>query len=70
MFIGGLISAGVCWLFSGPVSERSWASRLIEAAGHGEKPEEKKIQQQAQSRIQLKGRLQDLTLLLRLWSTH
>ena len=26
--------------------------------------------QQAQSRIQLKGRSQGLTLLLRLWSTH
>jgi hypothetical protein len=31
---------------------------------------EKKIPQQAQSEIQLKGRIQGLTLLLRLWSTH
>ena len=34
------------------------------------KPEEKKVQQQAQSGVQLKGRSQGLTLLLRLWSTH
>jgi hypothetical protein len=32
--------------------------------GNGEEPEEKKVQQQAQSGIQLKGRSQDLTLLL------
>jgi hypothetical protein len=38
--------------------------------GNGEKPEEKKVQGQAQSEIQLKGRYQGLTLLLRLWSTH
>jgi hypothetical protein len=37
---------------------------------NGEKPEEKKVQRQAQSGIQLKGRSQDLTLLLRLWSAH
>jgi hypothetical protein len=37
---------------------------------NGEEPEEKKVQQQTQSGIQLKGRSQDLTLLLRLWSTH
>jgi hypothetical protein len=33
---------------------------------NGEEPEEKKVQRQAQSGIQLKGRSQDLTLLLRL----
>jgi hypothetical protein len=38
--------------------------------GKGWKPEEKKVQKQAQSGIQLKGRTQGLTLLLRLWSTH
>jgi hypothetical protein len=38
--------------------------------GNGEGPEEKKIQGQAQSGIQLKGRSQGLTLLLRLWSAH
>jgi hypothetical protein len=38
--------------------------------GNGEEAEAKKIQQQAQSGIQLNGRLQDLTLLLRLWSAH
>jgi hypothetical protein len=31
--------------------------------GNGKEPEEKKVQQQAQSGIQLKGRPQDLTLL-------
>jgi hypothetical protein len=35
-----------------------------------EKPEEKKGQRQVQNGIQLKGRPQDLTLLLRLWNTH
>ena len=30
---GGLISAGVCCLFGGPVFERSRGSRLIETAG-------------------------------------
>jgi hypothetical protein len=38
--------------------------------GNIEEPEEKKVQQQAQSGMQLKGRSQGLTLLLRLWSTH
>jgi hypothetical protein len=38
--------------------------------GNGEEPEEKKVQHQAQSGIQLKGRSQGLTLLLRLWSAH
>lgn len=37
---------------------------------NGEEPKEKEVQQQGQSRIQLKGRPQGLTLLLRLWSTH
>jgi hypothetical protein len=37
---------------------------------NGEEPVEKKVQQQTQSGIQLKGRSQSLTLLLRLWSTH
>jgi hypothetical protein len=37
---------------------------------NGEEPEEKEVQWQAQSGIQLKGRLQDLTLLLRLWGAH
>jgi hypothetical protein len=37
---------------------------------NGKEPEEKKVQQQAQSGIQLKGRSQGLTLLLRLWSAH
>jgi hypothetical protein len=31
--LGGLISAGVCCLLGGPVSERSQGSRLIETAG-------------------------------------
>jgi hypothetical protein len=30
---GGLLSAGVCCLVGGPVSERSWGSRIIETAG-------------------------------------
>jgi hypothetical protein len=34
--------------------------------GNGEEPEEKKVQRQAQSEV--KGRSQDLTLLLMLWS--
>jgi hypothetical protein len=38
--------------------------------GNGEEPEEKKVQWQAQSGIQLKGRPQGPTLLLRLWSSH
>jgi hypothetical protein len=38
--------------------------------GNGEEPEEKKVQQQAQSGIQLKGRYQGLTLLLRLQRAH
>jgi hypothetical protein len=37
---------------------------------NGEDPEEKKVQRQAQSGIQLIGRSQDLMLLLRLWSAH
>jgi hypothetical protein len=35
--------------------------------GNGEKSGEKKVQQQAQSGIQLKSRSHDLTPLLRLW---
>jgi hypothetical protein len=38
--------------------------------GNGEELEEKKVQPQVQSGIQLKGRSQGLTLLLRLWSIH
>jgi hypothetical protein len=38
--------------------------------GNGEEPVEKKVQRQAQSGIQLKGRSQGLILLLRLWNTH
>jgi hypothetical protein len=38
--------------------------------GNGEKPGKKKVQPQAQSGIQLKGRSQGLTLSLRLWSAH
>jgi hypothetical protein len=34
--------------------------------GNGEEPEEKKVQ----SRIQFKGKPQELTLLLKLWNTH
>jgi hypothetical protein len=37
---------------------------------NGEEPEEKKIQRQTQSGIQLKGRPQGMTLLLSLWSVH
>jgi hypothetical protein len=37
---------------------------------NGEEPEEKKVQQQAQCGIQLKGSSQGLTLLLRQWSIH
>jgi hypothetical protein len=33
MYVGGLISAGICCLFGGTVLVRSWGSRLIEAAG-------------------------------------
>jgi hypothetical protein len=33
MCVGDLLSAGVCCLFGGPVSERSWGSRLIKTAG-------------------------------------
>jgi hypothetical protein len=38
--------------------------------GNGEEPKEKKVQWQAQSAIQLKGRFQGLTLLLRRWRKH
>jgi hypothetical protein len=38
--------------------------------GNGVEPEEKKVQWQAQSGIQLKGRSQGLTLLLRVWRAH
>jgi hypothetical protein len=38
--------------------------------GNGEKSEEKKVQWQALSGIQVKGGSQGLTLLLRLWSSH
>jgi hypothetical protein len=31
--VGGLISAGVCCLVGGPVSERSQGPRLVEAVG-------------------------------------
>ena len=44
-------------------------SSLKEMQDKNEATEEKKVQRQAQSRIQLKGRPQSLTLLLRLWST-
>jgi hypothetical protein len=37
---------------------------------NGERPEERKVQRQAQSGIQLKGRSQIVTLLLTLWSAH
>jgi hypothetical protein len=49
-----------------------WWSSVWEILGdaNGEEPEEKKVQWQAQSGIQLKGRSQGLTLLLMLWSTH
>jgi hypothetical protein len=33
MCVGGLLSAGVCCLFGGPVFERSQGSGLIETAG-------------------------------------
>jgi hypothetical protein len=35
-----------------------------------EEPKEKKVQEQAQRGIRLKGRPQGLTLLLRLWRAH
>jgi hypothetical protein len=38
--------------------------------GNGEESKEKKVQEEAQSVFQLKGRSQGLTLLLRLWSAH
>jgi hypothetical protein len=38
--------------------------------GNGEEPEEKKVQLQAQSGVQLKGRSQGLSLLLRLCNTQ
>jgi hypothetical protein len=38
--------------------------------GNKEEPEEKKVQEQNQSEIQLQGRSQGLTLLLRLGSAH
>ena len=38
--------------------------------GNGEETEEKKVQKQAQSGIKIKWRCNDLTLLLRLWSTQ
>jgi hypothetical protein len=38
--------------------------------GNGVEPEEKKLQWQIQSGIQVKGRSQVQTLLLNLWSTH
>jgi hypothetical protein len=43
---------------------KNWRDR------NGEEPEEKKVQKEAQSGIQLKGRPQGLTLLQRLWSIH
>ena len=33
IYIGGLISTGLCCLFGGPVSERSQGSRLVETTG-------------------------------------
>jgi hypothetical protein len=33
MHVGGLISAGVCCLFGGPVFDRSLGTRLIESSG-------------------------------------
>jgi hypothetical protein len=33
MCVRGLISAGVCCLFGGPVFEISWGSRLTKTAG-------------------------------------
>jgi hypothetical protein len=38
--------------------------------GNREEPEEKQVQRQAQSRIQLNGKSQDMTLLLSLWRAH
>ena len=38
--------------------------------GKTEEPEEKKVQQQAQSGIQLKGRPQGLPLILKLWCAY
>jgi hypothetical protein len=38
--------------------------------GNGQEPEEKKVQWYVQSRIQLKGSSQGLTILLRLWCAH
>jgi hypothetical protein len=46
------------------------SERITRMEGNGEEPEEKKVQRQVQSGIQLKGRSQGLTLLLRLWSAH
>ena len=51
------------WLIIGPI----WKNNIDR---NGEEPEEKKFQQQAQIGIQLKGRSQCLTLLLRLWRAH
>jgi hypothetical protein len=45
-------------------------SERITGMKNGEEPEEKKVQQQAQSGIQFKERSQGLMLLLRLWITH
>jgi hypothetical protein len=43
---------------------------FVKEYGNGEEPEEKKVQGQTQSRIQLMGRSQGLTLSLRLWISH
>jgi hypothetical protein len=52
------------------VGERIWEEGILGGRYRLGCKKRLKIQQQAQSRIQLKGRSQGLTLLLRLWSAH
>jgi hypothetical protein len=70
----------VLWEISGvQINWNRWSSYRIALLlsffqnyrdGNGKEPEEKKVQWQTQSGIQLKGSSQGLTPLLRLWSTH
>jgi hypothetical protein len=50
-----------------PIIVPAWKDYREENGGE---PEERKVQKQAQSGIQLKGWFQGLPLLFRLWSTH
>jgi hypothetical protein len=58
-----------CWDYRRAPPLPSWPHSLY-LEWYKSRPEEKKVQRQAQSGTQLKGRSQGLILLLRLWSAH